>query len=78
MLKRLSTIALCVFLCDGYATYYGPQGQFAGSSNTIAGHSTYYGPSGQFVGSSNSIGGYTTYYDSQGSFAGSSDTEPSP
>lgn len=63
-------LCLCVGLCDGYTTYYGPQGQLAGSSNTIGGYTSFTGPEGQFAGSANTIGGYTTYYDAQGAQAG--------
>lgn len=67
-------LTMCMGLCDGYTTFYGPSGQLAGSANTIAGYSTYYGPSGQYEGSSNTIGGYTTFYNSDGGLAGSANS----
>ena len=76
IIKNLAPLALCIGLCDGYTTFYGPSGELAGSANTIAGYSTYYGPSGQLVGSSNSIGGQTTFYNSEGTLAGSANSLP--
>lgn len=77
-IKHLAPLALCVGLCDGYTTFYGPSGQLAGSANTIAGYSTYYNSEGALLGSSNSIGGQTTFYNSDGGLAGSANSTLPP
>lgn len=65
-------LLFCVLgTCDGFTTFYGSQGQFAGTANSIAGLNTYYGPEGQFVGSSDTIGGSTNFYGPQGQYEGS-------
>lgn len=64
---------LCLPLCDGTTTFYGPQGQFEGFASTYDGQSTFYGPQGQFGGFASSPSGPngpTTFYGPQGSYEG--------
>ena len=75
MTRHFFTMAICfTALCDGYTTFYGPDGQLAGSANTIAGFTTYNNAQGVLVGTSNSVGGYTTFYDTQSGYAGSANS----
>ena len=72
--RPIFPLVICTFLCDGYTTFYGPQGQFAGSANTIQNYSTFYGPSGQYAGSANTNPNGTTFYGPSGQFEGYSNS----
>ena len=73
-LKPTIPLALCALLCDGYTTYYGPSGQFAGSSSTINNSPTFYGPQGGYGGSAYSTPSGTTFYGPSGQFDGFSNS----
>lgn len=68
------TIAFCVFLCDGYTTFYGPSGQFAGSSSTLNNSTTFYGPSGTYAGNAYTSPNGTTFYGPSGQLEGYSNS----
>lgn len=67
-------LALCAFLCDGYTTYYGPSGQFAGSSSTLNNSTTFYGPEGNYAGNAYSTSTGTTFFGPSGQFQGYSNS----
>jgi hypothetical protein len=78
MIKTIA-IALAALFMGGQAfaqttTYYGPNGQYRGQSQTYGGNTTYYGPSGQYQGQSqtNSFGSSstTTLYGPSGQYRG--------
>jgi hypothetical protein len=54
------------------STFYGPNGQHAGSSTTIGNTTTFYGPNGARTGSATTLGNTTTFYGPNGQREGSS------
>lgn len=67
-LNPIITLAICALLCDGYTTYYGPSGQYAGSSNTLGNSTTFFGPDGGYAGNAYSSPVGTTFYGPSGQF----------
>ena len=73
-LKPTIPLVLCTLLCDGYTTYYTPDGQYAGASSTINNSTTFYGPQGGYGGSAYSTPSGTTFYGPSGQFDGFSNS----
>lgn len=63
-------LAICALLCDGYTTYYGPNGQYAGASNTLGNSTTFYDQSGGYAGNAYTTPNGTTFYGPSGQFNG--------
>ena len=76
-LITLSLVALALSATTALAqnrSFYGPSGQYLGSTNTFGNTTTFYGPAGQYQGSANTFGNTTTYYGSSGQYQGSSNS----